>query len=333
MKRTPILVLALVAASVLAGSSSAQRSDLPGARLSPQALAPNLGAALDSRLAQIALSVRTGGSGAALATARSQGLLVTQGKVRVVVYARSGHVAAARSAVRLVHGNVVVTSGKLIEALVPPKSLQKLAASKFVVRLQPVKSAAVLSTMTGLRTGGAASSIADLSGAASAAFASEFEASAPEPPTDRWAEGGDGQATVSFTPPAYDGGDQIALLHGDGVSRRSVGQQHGRSDHDPRPDERRRVHVHGDRDERRRDERRLGRKQRGHAARILAPRSRSDRRGPAAERADDPRHAGAEQPAPQRPRVLGRAQAARRPQLIRDALLDAAGRSVSAGCL
>src|SRR3954468_8871936 len=134
MKRTPILALALVAASVVVGSSSAQRSDLPGARLSASALAPNLGAAVDSRLAQIALSVRTGGSGAALATARSQGVLVTQNKVRVTVYARAGHVVAARNAVRLVHGNVLVTSGKLIEALLPPKALQKLAASKHVAR-------------------------------------------------------------------------------------------------------------------------------------------------------------------------------------------------------
>ena len=234
MKRTPILVLALVAASVVAGSSSAQRSDLPGARLSPQALAPNLGSALDSRLAQIALSVRTGGSGAALAAARSQGLLVTQGKVRVVVYARSGHVAAARSAVRLVHGSVVVTSGKLIEALVPPKSLQKLAASKFVVRLQPVRVGGGAVDHDGLRTGGAASSIADLSGAASAAFASEFEASAPEPPTDPWAEGGDGQATVSFTAPAYDGGDPIAYY----TATASPGGRSGSSTGDP-------ITIHG----------------------------------------------------------------------------------------
>ena len=85
MKLTPTFALALVAAAVVAGSGSAQRSDLPGARLSPDALAPNLGVAVDARLARVTLSVREGGSGAALATAHSQGLLVTQGKVRVVV--------------------------------------------------------------------------------------------------------------------------------------------------------------------------------------------------------------------------------------------------------
>ena len=47
MKRTLLLVPALVAAFALAGSSSARQTDLPSVRLSPEALAPQLGAALD----------------------------------------------------------------------------------------------------------------------------------------------------------------------------------------------------------------------------------------------------------------------------------------------
>jgi hypothetical protein len=208
MKRTAILALALVAAAVVAGSSSAQRSDLPGARLSPSVLAPNLGAALDARLIEIELSVRTGGSAAALATARSQGLLVTQGKVRVIVSARPGHVMSARKAVRLAHGTVVATSGKLIVAVLPPKALQKLAANRHVARLRPVESAATSSPTT-VQGAGVSSSIANMDGFAPDGFGLDDEATVPEPPTDLGVEAGDGQVTVSFTPPASDGGDGI----------------------------------------------------------------------------------------------------------------------------
>ena len=36
-----------------------------------------------------------------------------------------------------------------------------------------------------------------------------FDASVPDAPDRRGREGGDGQATISFTPPASDGGDPI----------------------------------------------------------------------------------------------------------------------------
>jgi hypothetical protein len=229
MKRTSILALALVAAALVAGSSSAQRSDLLGARLSPSALAPDLGAAIDARLSEIELSVRKGGSAAALATARSQGLLVTQGKVRVVVYARSGHVAGARKAVRLAHGNVVATSGKLIEAVLPPKALQKLAADKHVARLRPVASAATLSTVTGLSTAVVPSSVANMDGFAPEGFGLDEEATMPEPPTALSVDAGDAHVTVSFTPPLSDGGDGIVYY----TATASPGGQSANSTGDP----------------------------------------------------------------------------------------------------
>jgi hypothetical protein len=230
MKRIPIVALALVAASVAAGAGSAQRSDLSGTRLSPQALAPAIGSTLDSRLAQIAIAVRKGGSGAALASARSQGLLVTQGKVHVVVDARPGHAAAVRKAVKLAHGDVVVARGTRIQALLPPRAVQKLAVSRFVARLQPVVSGVALSTVNGLRAGAGASSLAEMGGAAMATFGpeSEAEATVPDAPADAVAVAGDGQVTVSFTPSASDGGSAIvyytATAYPGGQSASSTGE-------------------------------------------------------------------------------------------------------------
>jgi hypothetical protein len=210
MKRILLLAPGLVAALVLAGAVSAQSRDLVDWRLSGSSVAPNLGAALDSRLAEIALSLRTSGKGAALAAARSQGLLVANGKVRVVVYARSGHLAGARTAVRLAHGSLVVASGKPLEALVPPKALRQLAASRYVVRVSPVVATPVgASAMTGLQPGepAVAESVSETMGFASAELS--FESTVPDPPTDAFAAAGDAEATVSFTPPGWDGGDEI----------------------------------------------------------------------------------------------------------------------------
>ena len=156
------------------GPGAARQSDLPSGRLTVDALAPQLASALDSRLAQIARSVKQSGPDAALATARSHGFLVAQGKLRVVVRARAGHVAGARAAVRLAHGNVVITSGLLIEALVPPKSLRQLAASSHVAHVLPVPSGALVTT-TGLRVAPAqAASETSASGLVALGFGASF---------------------------------------------------------------------------------------------------------------------------------------------------------------
>jgi hypothetical protein len=168
-------------------------------------LASQFASALDSRLAQIALSVKQSGPDAALATARSHGFLVAQGKLRVVVRARAGQVAGARAAVRLANGNVVITSGVLIEALVPPKSLRQLAASSHVAHVLPVPSGAPVTT-TGLRV---APAPAPSETNASGLLELGFDASVPDVPTDVAASGGDSQATIIFTPPVSDGGDAI----------------------------------------------------------------------------------------------------------------------------
>jgi hypothetical protein len=239
MKRISILALVLLVAAVAASSSSARRIDLPGLRLSPAAFAPNLGTALDSRLARIALSANRSGSGAALATARSQGVPVTRGKVRVTVYVRPGHVAGARHAVRLVHGNVLVTRGKLIDALLPARSLQTLAASRHVVRLQPARMAAGLSTVATLRPGVVRSHLADMSGFAYIGsgsgsgsgfdFGFSPDTAVPDPPTDVFVEPGDGQVVVSFTPPASNGGTEIVYY----TATASPGGQSASSTGDP----------------------------------------------------------------------------------------------------
>jgi hypothetical protein len=202
MKRALLLGVSLVAAFAAAAPGSARQEDAPlGLR------------ALDSRLAQVAQAGQARGAVAALETARLQGLLVRQGKVRVVVHARVGHVAGARAAVRLVQGKVVIATGRLIEALVAPAVLPRLAASKHVARVHPVRAPSDR-TSTGL-TNGVAHLLYETGGSASSsedpgAGANDFEdVVEPGAPTDLYAQAGDGQATIFFTPPESDGGDPI----------------------------------------------------------------------------------------------------------------------------
>src|SRR4051794_22428029 len=179
MKRSLLLASALIAACALAGTSSAQRSDLSSTRLSPQVLSAGLSSTLDTRLAVVAPSLRTSGDDAALAQARSQGFLVTQGKLRVIVHARPGQAAAARAAVRLAHGSVVITSGQLVEALLPPKALGQLAANRHVARVAPVPTTSTPNTMTGLQIARARiPSLSETEGASLATFAAESSVTA-----------------------------------------------------------------------------------------------------------------------------------------------------------
>ena len=81
---------------------------------------------LDSRLTDVATALRDGGASAALQAARARGLETASSKVRVVVET-SGNAAAAAIAAR--GGSVEAKAGSLIEALVPPASLNSLAGS------------------------------------------------------------------------------------------------------------------------------------------------------------------------------------------------------------
>jgi hypothetical protein len=204
MRRVLFLALTIAAASVLAGPSFGKQAEPASSSAALPAVELR---ALDSRLIPVVLSGQRQGGGAALVTARSQGLLVAQGKVRVLVQARMGHVTGARTAVRLASGTVVIATGKLIEALVPPKSLRGLALSKHVISVRPVEAAAS-TTVTGLRMGPLERAKAAPAGALFGVLSFD-DATVPGEPTDVAAQAGDGQATITFTPPASNGGDGI----------------------------------------------------------------------------------------------------------------------------
>jgi hypothetical protein len=209
MKRALLLGASLVAAFAAAAPGSARQADVPTSGVPAAALGLR---GLDAPLAQVVQAGRSGGAGAALDTARTHGLLVTRGKVRVVVHARAGHVAGARAAVRLVEGKVVIATGRLIEVLIAPAALPRLAASRHVVRVQRVRAPAER-TATGL-TNGVAHLLHDAGGEPAdgdpGAGTNDFEdVVEPGAPTDLNAQAGDGQATIFFTPPSSDGGDPI----------------------------------------------------------------------------------------------------------------------------
>jgi hypothetical protein len=101
----------------------------------------------------------------------------------------------------------------VIEALVAPAVLSRLAANRHVARVHPVKAPAER-TATGL-TNSVAHLFYDAGGADPAgedpgAGTNDFEdVVEPGAPTDLNAQAGDGQATIFFTPPESDGGDPI----------------------------------------------------------------------------------------------------------------------------
>jgi hypothetical protein len=210
MRRAVLLGVSLVAAFAAAAPGSARQAEVPGTGVTASALGLR---GLDSRLAQVAQSGRVNGAAAALDAARTHGFLVAQGKVRVVVRARAGQVAGARAAVRLAQGKIVFATGRLIEALVAPAALPRLAASRHVARVHPVRAPAER-TSTGL-TNGAARLLYETGGADSGSGdptpeTSDFEdVVEPGAPTSPVAQAGDGQATIFFTPPDSDGGDPI----------------------------------------------------------------------------------------------------------------------------
>lgn len=109
--RVPLGAASLLVAVALAGpAGSGGASAAPGT--------------LESRLAQVA-ALAEGDAAAALRAARERGLATAGGRVRVVL---EGSGASGELAVRAAGGEVAQRSGGLVEALVAPHELERLAA-------------------------------------------------------------------------------------------------------------------------------------------------------------------------------------------------------------
>jgi len=92
---------------------------------------------LDSQLAQVAVADRSDGTVAALAAAQSESVAVDQSMVRVIVQPQAGDLTAAESAVQTAGGSVELAIDGLVQALVPPGSLQQLGGSSVVADVRP----------------------------------------------------------------------------------------------------------------------------------------------------------------------------------------------------
>lgn len=125
--RSALIVVVAALAAVSAGTACASESR-PATR--PSAATPKLAASL----AAVARAERVGGRG--LATARSLGLVVRADKVRVVVQASGGR-GAAVTAVIAAGGKVEAQYATLVQSLVAPGRLERLARSPGVAFVRP----------------------------------------------------------------------------------------------------------------------------------------------------------------------------------------------------
>ena len=114
-----VAVLAVQTASAASGAT-------------PRTPAARKATKLDGRLAAV---VRAQATGRGVETARSLGLDVKSGAVRVVAVAASG-VGAVESAATAAGGEVEATHAGLVQALVPPSGLEALARSGAVARVR-----------------------------------------------------------------------------------------------------------------------------------------------------------------------------------------------------
>ena len=108
---------------------------------------------VDSQLAAV-VAARAHGAQAALRTARTNGLEIVQGRIRVVVEASS---VDARTAVAERGGLVEATAGNLIEALLPAASIDAVSTARGVERVRTPYPAYAL----GIESEGIASTAAD----------------------------------------------------------------------------------------------------------------------------------------------------------------------------
>jgi Tol biopolymer transport system component len=133
-----VLTALFTALVVAAGAGATPRADagsgtwLPGG--SPRA---HTGFRhLAAELSHVAGAARTSGSAAGIAAARAQDLAVAQGDIRVIVQPTAG-IAPAEAAVASVGGEVEATADGLVEALVPPAELPRLADQRAVADVRP----------------------------------------------------------------------------------------------------------------------------------------------------------------------------------------------------
>ena len=108
----------------------------PAAQPEPQA-ASKKNRKLDSQLVQTVQVARERGAGAALEEAEARSLKVVDSAVRVVVEAGSSDRGRARAAVAAVGRRIEAEHADLIQALVPPSSLEALAAHPDVRYVRP----------------------------------------------------------------------------------------------------------------------------------------------------------------------------------------------------
>ena len=121
----------LVVVQASAGSSAADTPEFKP----PQRAASIKG--VGASLQEVVRTARSSGSVAAAQVARTSGVDVTASGVRVIVVPRSSAVGAAKTAVAS-HGGVVErTAAGLVQALVPPTALTRLAADPAVASVAP----------------------------------------------------------------------------------------------------------------------------------------------------------------------------------------------------
>ncbi len=119
----------------LSGSANAGEH---GVRSLPPTQSAAGGAILGSTLGRVFAASRAHGVPAALATARTQSLAVANGRVRVIIEPGSGGVRAAETAVVGATGGIVEAQADgLVQALVAPGALQRLASNPAVSAVRP----------------------------------------------------------------------------------------------------------------------------------------------------------------------------------------------------
>ena len=92
---------------------------------------------LDSQLVQVANSAGSRGSAAGLASARAHSLDVRHSRVRVIVQPQAGQITAAESAITAAGGQIEAQADGLVQALVAPGALRRVAASAAVENVAP----------------------------------------------------------------------------------------------------------------------------------------------------------------------------------------------------
>ena len=129
--RTPgrpvAVLLALAVIGVTAAAAPARTTQRAAVLAVPK---PVKAAKLDSALARVAGTARSGGARAALKNARTLGLEVRGSRIEVQVDARDP--VAATAAVRAAGGTVVARYRDLLDATVPAAGLSRLAGSRAV---------------------------------------------------------------------------------------------------------------------------------------------------------------------------------------------------------